>query len=131
MTSNVNVPGSTGPLALLPVAPARGGYRVPFPNRNRIEFHDADAFGASEFSPCTGGEMQGNPGAQTLGGFVGFGFAGAFIGQLWRPAAIAFAALGLARSVYSTVFAKGHDVSFAVDTPIQVRLAPPSASSKR
>jgi hypothetical protein len=81
--------------------------------------------------PFDAGEMQGNPGAQTLGGFVGFGFAGAFIGQLWRPAAIAFAALGLTRSVYSTVFAKGHDVSFAVDTPIQVRLAPHAASSKR
>jgi hypothetical protein len=76
------------------------------------------------------GEMQGSPGAQTLGGFVGFGFAGAFIGPLWRPAAIAFASLGLARSVYSTVFAKGHDVTFAADTPIRVRLAPRSTSSK-
>jgi hypothetical protein len=70
------------------------------------------------------GEMQGSPGAQTLGGFVGFGLAGAIIGPFWRPAAIAFASLGLARSVYSTVFAKGKEVVFAADTPIQVRLAP-------
>jgi hypothetical protein len=76
------------------------------------------------------GEMQGNPGAQSLGGFFGFGFVGAFVGQFSRPTAVVFAAAGLARSVYSTVFAKGREVSFAVDTPIQVRLAPRPASSK-
>ena len=76
------------------------------------------------------GEMQGNPGAQSLGGFFGFGLVGAVIGQFSRPAGIVFAAVGLARSLYSTVFAKGREVSFAVDTPIQVRLAPSPAASK-
>jgi hypothetical protein len=76
------------------------------------------------------GEMQGNPGAQSLGGFFGFGLVGAVIGQFSRPAGIVFSAVGLARSLYSTVFAKGREVSFAVDTPIQVRLAPRPAASK-
>jgi hypothetical protein len=80
--------------------------------------------------PFGGGEMQGNPGAQSVGGFFGFGFAGAVIGQFSRPAGIAFAAVGLTRSLYSTVFAKGREVTFAVDTPIQVRLAPRPAPTK-
>jgi hypothetical protein len=63
-------------------------------------------------------------GARSAGGFLGWGLIGAAISQISQPAAVAFAAVGAARSVYSSFLAKGHEVSFAVDTPIQVRLAP-------
>jgi hypothetical protein len=41
-----------------------------------------------------------------------------------RPVGVAFAAAGVARTVYSSVFARGRDVSFPADTPIQVQLPP-------
>jgi hypothetical protein len=63
-------------------------------------------------------------GARSAGGFLGWGLIGVALSQLSQPAAIAFAAVGAVRSVYSSFLAKGHEVSFAVDTPIQVRLAP-------
>jgi len=60
----------------------------------------------------------------SAGGFLGWGLIGVALSQLSQPAAVAFAAVGAVRSVYSSFLAKGHEVSFAVDTPIQVRLAP-------
>jgi hypothetical protein len=105
------------------IAPAVAALALTGAMHQEAERPDAD-------NGFTTGEMQGNPGAQSLGGFFGFGFVGAIVGQFSRPTAVVFSAVGLARSVYSAVFAKGREVSFAVDTPIQVRLAPHPASSK-
>jgi hypothetical protein len=66
----------------------------------------------------------GSVGSQSLGGFIGFGLIGTALSVVSRPAALAFGVLGVARSVYSSVIAKGQEVTFAADTPIQVRLAP-------
>ena len=75
-------------------------------------------------------ETQANPGARALGGMFGFGVVGAIVGQLSRPVAIAVSAVGVARTLYTNIFAKGREVAFRADTPIQVRLAPGPSSNK-
>jgi hypothetical protein len=69
-------------------------------------------------------------GATGVGGFLGWGLAGVALSQVSRPAALAFAAVGAMRSIYSSFLAKGRDVSFPVDTPIQIRLAPGPSPDK-
>jgi hypothetical protein len=72
-----------------------------------------------------GPEMQyGGASSGALGGFLGLGVVGVCVNQLGRYVTVTTAVLGLTRTVYSTVFAKGRDISFPVDTPIQVQLAP-------
>lgn len=66
----------------------------------------------------------GNPGAQGVGGFLGFGLIGAVAGRISRPFGVAFAAVGVARTVYASFVAKGKEVSFPANTPIQLQLAP-------
>jgi hypothetical protein len=66
----------------------------------------------------------GGVGSRGLGGFLGFGAIGAVVGQFSPPVAIAVGAVGVVRTVYSSVLAKGREVSFPADTPLQVRLAP-------
>lgn len=67
---------------------------------------------------------QGGPGAKAIGGLFGFGGIGAVAAQFSHPVAIGLAAVGAARTLYRNVFAKGREVTFSADTPIQVRLAP-------
>jgi hypothetical protein len=72
-----------------------------------------------------GPEMQyGGVGSSTLGGFLGAGLFGIGVNQLGRPFTLATTSFGLARTLYATVFAKGREISFPVDTAIQVQLAP-------
>jgi hypothetical protein len=59
-----------------------------------------------------------------LGRFLGFGLIGPVISQISRPVGLSFAFVGVAQTVYSSVFAKGREVSFPADTAIHVRLAP-------
>lgn len=66
----------------------------------------------------------GNPGGQSVGGFFGFGLIGAVVGRISRPFGVAFAAVGVARTVYASIVAKGKEVSFPANTPIQLQLAP-------
>lgn len=66
----------------------------------------------------------GSVGSRSLGGFIGFGLIGTALSQISRPVALAFGALGVARAVYGSFIAKGQEVTFPADTPIQVRLAP-------
>jgi hypothetical protein len=66
----------------------------------------------------------GNPLGRGVGGLIGFGALGAALGQVSRPLGVAFAAVGVARSVYSNILGRGQDVHFDADTPIQVQLAP-------
>jgi hypothetical protein len=73
---------------------------------------------------------QDNPGARSLGGFFGFGAIGAIVGPFSRPVAIAFSVFGAARTIYTNVVAKGREVTFSADTPIQVRLAPGPSPNK-
>jgi hypothetical protein len=72
-----------------------------------------------------GPEMQyGGVGSSTVGGFLGAGLFGIGLNQLGRPFTLATASVGLARTVYSAVFARGREISFPIDTAIQVQLAP-------
>jgi len=65
-----------------------------------------------------------NPGAKAVGGLFGFSGIGAVLAQFSRPVAIGLSAVGASRTVYRNVIAKGQEVTFSADTPIQVRLAP-------
>jgi hypothetical protein len=57
-------------------------------------------------------------------GFFGLGVAGVLLGRVSRPVGIGLGVAGVARILYSTVFGKGHEVTFVAGTPIQLQLAP-------
>jgi hypothetical protein len=77
-------------------------------------------------------EMQyGGVGSSMVGGFLGFGVFGVAVNQLGRPFMVATGAVGLARTVYAAVFAKGREISFPADTSIQIQLAPGPSPVKR
>lgn len=63
-------------------------------------------------------------GSRGVGGFIGMGLIGAAVSQIARPVGIALGAYGAVRTIYTNVLGKGREVTFPVDTPIQVRLAP-------
>ena len=64
----------------------------------------------------------GGVGSDTVGGLLGAGLLGVAINQLGRPATITTTVLGLGRTVYSSVIAKGREISFPADTAIQLQL---------
>jgi len=66
----------------------------------------------------------GSPLSHGVGGFFGWSIAGAIVSQFWHPAGVALAVVGVARTTYTTVIAKGREVTFPPDTIIQVQLAP-------
>ena len=67
-------------------------------------------------------------GSRGVGGFIGMGLVGAAVSQITRPVGIALGIYGAVRTTYANLLGKGREVTFAADTPIQVRLAPgPSA----
>ena len=66
----------------------------------------------------------GNSAARGVAGYLGFSAIGIAAGYASRPAAVALGIWGLARSTYSNVIAKGREVSFPADTPIEVQLSP-------
>lgn len=66
----------------------------------------------------------GNPNSQSLGGFLGFSLIGAAVARLSQPLGLTFALVGVARTAYSSVVAKGRDVRFPADTPVEIQLAP-------
>ena len=66
----------------------------------------------------------GGPVSGSLAGLVGASITGLAISTLGHPAAVALGVLGVARTTYSSVFAKGREVTFAADTRIQVQLSP-------
>ena len=67
--------------------------------------------------------QQGTVGSRGLGGFFGFSLVGAALSQLSHPVAVGFGVLGVARSVFVSVFAKGRNVAFPAHTEMQVQLA--------
>lgn len=73
----------------------------------------------------------GNPGAKAVGGLFGFSGLGAVLAQVSRPVAIGLSLVGAGRTVYRNVIAKGREVTFNADTPIQVRLAPGAPPLKK
>jgi hypothetical protein len=77
-----------------------------------------------------GPEMQyGGPASGTLGGFVGLGLIGLGANALGRHVTLATTVYGLTRTVVTSVFGKGREVSFPSGTAIEVRLAPGRGAS--
>jgi hypothetical protein len=62
-------------------------------------------------------------GGRAESGAVGMGLIGAVVAQASRPLASTIAIAGAAFSVYSNFIARGNDVVFPVNTPIEVSLA--------
>jgi hypothetical protein len=104
------------------VAPAIGALALVASLHGRVET------GSDSPGPETN---YGGPGSNVAGGFLGLAAAGVVVAQLSHPAAVAMSAFGLARTGYSAVFGKGHDVSFPADSSIQIRLAPGAGETKK
>jgi hypothetical protein len=73
----------------------------------------------------------GGVGSSTVGGFLAAGVFGIAINQFGRPVTIATTVIGLGRTVYSTVFAKGREISFPADTAIRLQLGAGATPAKR
>jgi hypothetical protein len=104
------------------IAPAVGTLALVGLSQGRLDY-DTDGAGP---------EMQyGGPVSGSVAGLVGASIAGLAIASLGRPAALALGIMGVARSTYSAVIAKGRDVVFPADTRIQVQLAASPGGPKR
>ncbi|MGH3184052.1 MAG: hypothetical protein ACRDOE_19415, partial [Streptosporangiaceae bacterium] len=68
------------------------------------------------------GAHQANPGGRALAGGVGLGLIGAALGQISRPFAATLGFCGAARSIYTNLVARGQEVKFPRDTPVEIRL---------
>ena len=66
----------------------------------------------------------GGAGSGGVGGFLGLSVAGIGISMLGRVPSVVLAAIGMTRTVYSTVIAKGRELTLASDTVIQLQFAP-------
>ena len=68
-----------------------------------------------------------NVGGRAAGGFAGLGLLGVAVGQISRPVAGVLGFYGLAEALYRSVLAKGRNVVFPSDTPMQLQLSPGTA----
>jgi hypothetical protein len=66
----------------------------------------------------------------SVGGFFGWSLVGLLLSQLSHSVAVAFAVVGVVRTVYRAVVARGRDVSFPADTAMEVQLAPAPAPAR-
>lgn len=72
-----------------------------------------------------GPEMSyGGPVSGSVAGFVGASLTGLALSSLGHPAAVTLGVLGVVRTTYAGVIARGREVVFPADTRIQVQLAP-------
>lgn len=67
--------------------------------------------------------------SSTTGGFIGMSAAGIALNQIGRPVVIATTSIGLARSLYATVFARGREIVFPMNMPITLQISPASLRS--
>jgi hypothetical protein len=66
----------------------------------------------------------GGPVSDSVAGFVGASLTGLALSSLGHPAAVTLGVLGVVRTTYAGVIARGREVVFPPDTRIQVQLAP-------
>jgi hypothetical protein len=73
------------------------------------------------------GAYHNNYAGHLLSGAVGFGLLGGAMGRFMGPVGSALGFYGAARSIYSNVVARGQEVTFPMNTPIEIRFgsAPP------
>jgi hypothetical protein len=96
-------------------APALAALAVIGATHGRTEYDTDGAGPETQYGGASSG---------ALGGFIGLGVFGIGLNQFGRYATVATAVFGLTRTAYSAVFAKGRDIVFPMDMPIQVQLAP-------
>ncbi len=97
------------------VAPAVGALALVGLAQGRVDY-DTDGAGP---------EMQyGSPVSGSLAGLVGASVTGVLIASLGHPAAVALGIMGVVRTTYTGVFARGREVVFPADTRIEVQLSP-------
>jgi hypothetical protein len=97
------------------VAPAVGALALIGLSRGRVDT-DTDGLGP---------EVQyGGPVSGSAAGLVGASITGVVLASLGHPAAVALGIIGVVRTTYEAVFAKGREVVFPEDTRIEVQLAP-------
>jgi hypothetical protein len=65
-----------------------------------------------------------NPAAVSAGGFFGLGLLGIPLSHMAPPVGLGLSIFGAAKTVYSNILAKGREVQFPAETPIQLQLAP-------
>jgi hypothetical protein len=67
------------------------------------------------------GQFRNNYGGHLLSGVVGFGLLGGAMGRFMGPAGSALGFYGAGRSIYSNVIARGQEVTFPMNTAIEIR----------
>ena len=98
----------------------------------KVDDDDIDPATGAVMPPVTSVESgAAGVGGKGIGSFLGFGMIGVGLARFSHPLGVALAAVGVVRTTYGTVFAKGHDISFSADTPIQVRIAPGPARDQQ
>jgi hypothetical protein len=102
-------------------APALAGFALALTMHRRWDY-DTDGLGPEA--------QYGSLESRGLGGFFGFGLAGAALAQVSRPIALGIGAFGVARSLFVSVVGKGRDVSFPANTVIDVQLAGPEEAPR-
>jgi hypothetical protein len=85
---------------------------------NDHDHHDDDA------DDINGGTASGHSGHWGLGSLIGFRVSGLLLNRLSPSVGVGLTVLGVVRTLYSNILARGKDVDFPVDTPIQLQLAP-------
>lgn len=80
--------------------------------------HDQDA------GQAPGASASGRRGGSGIGAFIGLRVSGLVLNRLSPQVGVALTVLGVVRTVYTNILARGKDVDFPVDTPIQLQLAP-------
>jgi len=71
------------------------------------------------------GAFHNNYGGHLLSGAVGFGLVGSAMGRLLGSVGSVLGFYGAGRSIYSNVVARGQEVTFPADTPIEIRFSAP------
>jgi hypothetical protein len=69
------------------------------------------------------GAYRNNYGPRLISGGIGFGLIGSAMGRLLGPAGPVLGFYGAGRSAYSNIVARGPEVTFPADTPIEIRLS--------
>jgi len=104
------------------IAPAVGTLALVALSRSHLDY-DTDSLGPeTEY----GGPLSGS-----LAGVVGASITGLALSSLGHPAAVTLGVMGVVRTTYAGVIAKGSEVVFPADTRIQIQLAPGPPAPKR
>lgn len=77
------------------------------------------------------GAYRNNYAGRLMSGGVGFGLLGTAMGRFLGPIAPALGFYGAGRSIYSNIVARGQEVSFPADTPVEIRLSTGAAAEKQ